>query len=78
MRVVRCHIVTLGVKWYYGRVEMADTRRTVRLNLTDAEWRALEAAAAKEDRSLSYFVTRAVRSQLTPQRKPKPGKKSTP
>jgi hypothetical protein len=46
-----------------------DTRRTIRLALTDAEWRALEAAAAKEDRSLSYFVTRLVRAQLTPQRK---------
>ena len=48
---------------------MADTRRTVRLNLTDAEWRALEAAAAKEERSLSYFVTRLVRAQLAPQAK---------
>ena len=42
----------------------ADTRRTVRLVLTDAEWRALEAAATKEDRSLSYFVSRLVRAQL--------------
>jgi hypothetical protein len=56
---------------------MADTRRTVRLNLTDAEWRALEAAAAKEDRSLSYFVTRLVRSQLALQAK-RPAKKSAP
>jgi hypothetical protein len=52
-----------------GGVEMADTRRTVRLNLTDEEWRALEVAAAKEERSLSYYLTRMVRAQLKPQPK---------
>jgi len=55
----------------------AATRRTVRLTLTDAEWRALEAAAAKEDRSLSYFVTRLVRAQLSQPRK-RPKRKGEP
>jgi hypothetical protein len=57
-------------------VEMArDTRKTVRLLLTDEEWRMLREGAAQEGRSLSNYLGRLVRMQLAP---PKRTKKKPP
>jgi hypothetical protein len=55
----------------------ADARRTIRLSLTEEEWRRLEALAAGDDRSLSLYVTRLVRAHLTDLQR-KPPKKSKP
>jgi hypothetical protein len=54
-----------------------NARKTVRLVLSDAEWRELTVRAAAEERSLASFLSRLVRAQLAPQSK-RPAKKSTP
>jgi hypothetical protein len=50
-----------------------NARKTVRLVLSEAEWRELNARAAAEERSLASYLSRLVRAQLTPQ--PKRGSK---
>ena len=44
-----------------------NARKTVRLVLSYAEWRELNARAAAEERSLASFLSRLVRAQLTAQ-----------
>ena len=48
---------------------MAGDSKTVRLSLTAEEWRALRVRAAEEDRSVSSYLSRLVRAQLSPQPK---------
>lgn len=47
-------------------IGMAGSSKTVRLNLTPDEWRALRVGAAEEGVSVAAYATTLIRAQLGP------------